>query len=312
MVIIGIDPHPGSHTAAALDETGKVLGHLTVQNNEIGLAQLLLWCKSYELRCCAVEGANNSFAKTLSEEMLQENYKVVNISPSLTSQYRSKRGRKKSDEVDAENIARVALANPDLVHFTAYAKVEELKTLTRTRVLLSQQLTALRLSLSTLSLKSASQALESVITVIAQQLIDLEKTMSILVKQLMPELLDELGIGTVHAATLLAETGDPRCFRSQHSFALYAGCAPVERSSGSQQRRQLNIGGNRILNRTFHMIGQVRLRYDPDSQAYLAKKTQEGKTTRAALRCLKTVIARHVFRFMLANAQNHPDRWLRA
>ena len=312
MVIIGIDPHPGSHTGAALDETGKVLGHVTVQNDEAGLAHLLLWCKRYDVKRCAVEGANNPFARCLSEGLLKQGYGVVNVSPSLTSQYRSKRGRKKSDEVDAENVARSALANPELTTYTAHRKIEELKTLTRTRTLLAQQLTALRLSLHTLTLDTAQQALESVISVITQQLKDLEKAMRQLVKVLMPELLDELGIGPVHAATLLAETGDPRCFRSQYSFALYAGCAPVERSSGGQQPRQLNIGGNRILNRTFHLIGQVRLRYDPDSQTYLAKKKKEGKTTRAALPCLKTVIARDVFRFMLANAQQHPERWLRA
>jgi transposase len=176
--------------------------------------------------------------------------------------------------------------------------------------LLSQQLTALRLSLTSLTLESARQALKAVIEVIEQQLKDLEKPLLNFVKQLMPELLDELGIGIIHAATLLAETGDPRRFRSQYRFAMFAGCAPVERSSGSQKRRQLNIGGNRTLNKTFHMIGQVRLRYDPNSQAYLAKKSKEGKPTRAALRCLKTAIARDVFRFMLANAQQHPERWL--
>lgn len=310
MVIIGVDPHPDSHTAAALDKTGKVLGHVTVQNDEVGLAQLLLWSKNYEIKDCAVEGANNPFARSLSETLLKQGYSVVNVSPSLTSQYRSKRGRKKSDEVDAENIARVALANPELVSFVAHAKIEELKTLSRTRALLSQQLTALRLSLTTLTLESTRQALESVIAVIEHQLLDLEKAMCKLVKNLMPELLDECGIGVIHAATLLAEVGDPRTFRSQHSFAMFAGCAPIERSSGSQKRRQLNTGGNRILNKTFHMIGQVRLRYHANSQTYLAKKKAEGKTTRAALRCLKTAVARDVFRFMLANAQQHPQRWL--
>jgi transposase len=310
MVIIGIDPHPGSHTAAALDTTGKVLGHLTVQNDETGLAQLEQWCQSYEIKRCAVEGANNPFARNLSEGLSQQGYSVVNVTPSLTSQYRSKRGRKKSDEVDAENIARVALANPELVRFTAHRHTEELKTLTRTRVLLSQHLTAHRLSLATLTLETARQALESVIVVIEQQLKTLEKTMLGIVQHLMPELLEELGIGVVHAATLLAEIGDPRCFRSHHSFAMFAGCAPIERSSGGQKRRQLNSGGNRRLNQTFHMITQVRLRYHEPSRTYLSKKQQEGKTTRAALRCLKTFVAKHVFRFMLANAQQHPERWL--
>ena len=80
-----------------------------------------------------------------------------------------------------------------------------------------------------------------------------------LVKDLMPELLELKGIGVVLAATLLAEAGDVRRFRSQHSFAMFAGCAPVERSSGSCQRRQLNIGGNRRLNRTFHMLAIIGL-----------------------------------------------------
>jgi transposase len=310
MVIIGVDAHPGSHTAAALDETGKVLEHITLTNSDTGLVEFAQWLQGYSIKQIAIEGANNPFARSLSESLLKAGHALVNVSPSLTSQYRSKRGRKKSDEVDAENIARVALANPDFIAFSAHQAVEELKTLTRTRNLLVQQVTALPLSLQTLSLESARQSLGAVITVSVQQLKELEKTMSRLVNELMPELLDELGVGVVHAATLLAETGDPRCFRSQHSFAFYAGCAPVERSSGGQKRRQLNIGGNRILNKTFHLIGQVRLRYDPDSRAYLAKKQQEGKTTRAALRCLKTVIARDIFRFMLANAQQHPDRWL--
>ncbi|MGL4610114.1 MAG: transposase [Trueperaceae bacterium] len=123
-------------------------------------------------------------------------------------------------------------------------------------------------------------------------------------------LIDELGRGVVHAATLLAETGDPSCFRSQHSFAMFAGCAPIERSRGGQKRRQLNTGGNRTLNRTFDLIMTVRLRYDQNSKDYLSKKQQAGKTKRAALRCLKTFVARDVFRFILSNAQQHPERWL--
>ena len=129
------------------------------------------------------------------------------------------------------------------------------------------------------------------------------------VDELMPELLTVQGVGTVHAATLLAEAADVRRFRSQHAFAMFAGCAPVESSSGGQKRRQLNIGGNRRLNRTFHMMTQVRLRCDDATKAYIDKKQGEGKTLRAALRCLKTHLAREVFRFMLANVKQHPQRW---
>jgi transposase len=86
----------------------------------------------------------------------------------------------------------------------------------------------------------------------------------------------------------------------------------VERSSGGCQRRQLNIGGNRRLNRTFHLLAIIRLRLDQDTKDYIAKKKAEGKTKRAALRCLKTYLARSLFRFMNATMQQHPERWLQA
>lgn len=310
MTIIGVDPHPGSHTAVALNEQGKRLGTLTFQNSEDGLSQFQAWVSSYEIERCAIEGANNPFARSLSQLVLKAGHKLVDVSPSLTSQYRSKRGYKKSDAVDAENVARVALANPELSRFTFQTKVEELKTLTRTRETLVEQLKAHRLSCATIELETVKQSLHKVITVLQEQLKVLEKAMTALVKALMPELLGVKGVGIVLAATLLAEAGDVRRFRSQHSFAMFAGCAPVERSSGGCQRRQLNIGGNRRLNRTFHMLAIIRLRLDDDTKAFIAKKKAEAKTLRAALRCLKTHLARSIFRFMNSIMHQHPQRWL--
>ena len=131
-----------------------------------------------------------------------------------------------------------------------------------------------------------------------------------LVKELMPELLELKGIALINAAALLAEVGDIRTFRSQHAFAMAAGCAPVERSSGGQKRHQLNTRAKRRLNRVFHLMVQVRLCCDDKSKAYLERKQQEGKTRRAALRCLKTYVAREVFTFMRNNLKSHPERWL--
>jgi transposase len=312
MTIIGIDPHPGSHTAVALNDQGKRLAALTIQNDEAGLSALKNWLSSFELECCAIEGANNPFAKTLSKTILEAGHQVVDVPPSMTSQYRSKRSRKKSDQVDAENVAKAALANPELAKFAPQDKIEELKTLTRTRELFAEQLKAHRLSLAATTLETARKALETVIDVLKQELKTLEKAMEVIVDELMPELTELTGIAVVNAASLLAEIGDPRRFQSQHHFAMYAGCAPVERSSGGYQRRQLNTGGNRRLNRIFHLITQVRLRKDETSRLYRDKKLQEGKTLRATLRCLKLHVAKFVFRFMLDNARQHPERWVNA
>jgi hypothetical protein len=42
----------------------------------------------------------------------------------------------------------------------------------------------------------------------------------------------------------------------------------------------------------------VRLRTDPDTRAYLARRTAEGKSRRDAKRCLRRAIARQLFRLL--------------
>ena len=58
--LLGIDPDPESHTAVALDHTGKKLSHITVPNQPEGLATLEKWLKAHTVEVCAVEGANKT------------------------------------------------------------------------------------------------------------------------------------------------------------------------------------------------------------------------------------------------------------
>ena len=60
------------------------------------------------------------------------------------------------------------------------------------------------------------------------------------------------------------------------------------------------------------MLAIIRLRLDDDTKDFIAKKKTDGKTTRAALRCLKTHLARFIFRFIFDNIKQHPERWLNA
>ena len=46
------------------------------------------------------------------------------------------------------------------------------------------------------------------------------------------------------------------------------------------------------------MIAVCQLRYEPLAQAYYAKKRAEGKTARAALRCLKRRLVDVVYRLL--------------
>ena len=104
---------------------------------------------------------------------------------------------KKSDEVDAENVARAALANPKLSGFQPTKQVEDLKHLTRTREALAKQLNAHKLSLASLELAAARHAVEAVVVVLKEQLKKLEQAMKTLIDELMPELLEVFGVGVV-------------------------------------------------------------------------------------------------------------------
>jgi transposase len=60
MTIIGIDPHPSSHTAVALNEHGKRLAMLTFNNDESGLVQFKTWLSSFEIERWASSGGHSA------------------------------------------------------------------------------------------------------------------------------------------------------------------------------------------------------------------------------------------------------------
>jgi hypothetical protein len=106
------------------------------------------------------------------------------------------------------------------------------------------------------------------------------------------------------AARILAEVGDVRRFPSRHHFATYNATAPIDASSGDQARHRLSRSGNRRINHALHMIAVTQLR-NPGSagRAYYERKRLEGKTPKAALRCLKRRLSDVVYRQLVADAE---------
>ena len=73
-------------------------------------------------------------------------------------------------------------------------------------------------------------------------------------------------------------------------------------SSGKTVRHRLNPGGNRDANRALHVVALNRLRRDPRTRQYVARRTADGKSKREAMRCLKRYIAREAYRAILLDA----------
>ena len=56
-VMIGVDPHKGSHTAVAVDETEQSLGGVRVRSGPAQVDRLLAWAASFPERTWAIENA---------------------------------------------------------------------------------------------------------------------------------------------------------------------------------------------------------------------------------------------------------------
>lgn len=73
--------------------------------------------------------------------------------------------------------------------------------------------------------------MQSAVAGLKKALAMLEKQLQALTQEYAAPLLAERGVGPVVSSLLLAEVGSPERFSSRDAFALYAGCAPLSKSS---------------------------------------------------------------------------------
>ncbi|MFE4674515.1 transposase, partial [Streptomyces sp. NPDC056723] len=134
---------------------------------------------------------------------------------------------------------------------------------------------------------------------LTEEIAEADAELDALVAQAAPGLVDLTGVGTETAAQLLITAGDnPDRLKSEASFAHLCGAAPISASSGRTNRHRLNRGGDRQANHALHTIALVRMRYDPRTRLYVARRTAEGMSKKDIFRCLKRFIAREVYKHL--------------
>ena len=128
---------------------------------------------------------------------------------------------------------------------------------------------------------------------------ELDELLDELVAKTAPELLALYGVGTGTAAALLVATGDnPDRLRSEPAWAHLCGVAPIEASSGKVKRYRLNRGGDRQANAALWRVVITRMSSDLRTQAYVARRTEEGLTKGEIIRVLKRYVAREVYHYL--------------
>jgi transposase len=334
MIVIGVDVHKHSLTAAAVDELGRTLAE---HAGPVG-AQVVAWARSLgEERLWALEDCRH-VTRGLERALLDLGERLVRVPPRLTApQRRRNRTRGKADLIDALAIARAALQEPQLEGPPAGEEtLRELKLLVdhrdglvderrrcqqRLRWHLHELDPTVAVPLGALDRmlwldrlgRQLARREQTTQARIARELIGLCRTLTRSIAELerelhgrttaiAPRLLQLAGCGPVSAAKLLCEIGPIDRFQSDAQLARHAGVAPLDASSGKHQRHRLDHGGNRQLNCALHRIAITQGRVHPPARAYLQRKQNEGKSRREAIRCLKRQLARTVYSTLKADS----------
>jgi transposase len=329
----GVDTHGQTHTAAALDGAGRLLGSRQFPATAAGYRHLLAWLRGFgPLLKVGVEGTG-AYGAGLARHLHAEQVLVVEID---RPDRKTRRFAGKSDPIDAEAAARAALAQVAAgTPKSRTGQVEALRNLRvarrsaveqradcqrqiksliitaaeplreRLRSLPDRQLLALctalrpdptRIDEPEQATKHALRTLARRHATLSEEITDLDSLIAPLVEQINPHLLGLKGVGPDVAGQLLVTAGqNPERLRSEAAFAMLCGVAPIPASSGRTHRHRLNRGGDRQANAALYRITLCRLRWDPRARAYTERRTAEGLSKKEIIRCLKRLIAREIY-----------------
>jgi transposase len=324
--------------AAVVERTGRIMGTLTVRADREGMLRAWRWAHTLGggERVWALEDCRHVSGR-FERMLVGQGERVLRVPTKLTGELRrGERRPGKSDEIDAVAAARAAIREgiENLPVACLDERAFEIRLLNDHRAQLVAERTRYQNRLRwhlvdldpELEAKTPARSLdrESSLKRIERRLArlpqsarvriardhlrrireltraerSLEAELTQLIMQTRPDLLAEIGIGPITAATLIGRTAGAQRFRTDGHYARQAGAAPIPASSGNTQRVRLNRGGDRQLNSALHRIALTRARTCPATRAYLDRKMAEGKGRAEAYRCLKRHLARRIWHLL--------------
>jgi transposase len=337
-IVIGVDPHKLSATIEVVDQHEQLLGSGRFTTDQAGYSAMRNYAKAWPERVWAVEGANGA-RRPLAQRLLEAGEHVVDVPAKLAARVRlfDSGHNRKTDALDAHSVAVavVAVRTSSLRVLKVDGELEALRmladrreALTRRRVQTVCRLQALLAELLPGQAKrdiTTGQAKAMLATVrprdiagktrrriAVEELTELVAVetkikkataeLKAMVVARQSRLMDIHGVGAVVAARILADVGDVARFADRNRFASWTGTAPLDASSGEQNRHRLSRAGNRRVNHMIHIAAVTQLRLDTEGRAYYRRKRAAGKKPQEALRCLKRRISDVIYRQLVADA----------
>ena len=338
-VVIGMDPHKRSATIEIIGAGEEVVAAGRFGTDRDGYRQLLAVGRRWPDRVWAVEGCEG-VGRHLAQRLVADGESVVDVPAKLSARVRvfSTGHGRKTDATDAHSVAIAALRAPSLRAVSAddlsvalRLMVDRRDDLGAARTTTVNRLHRLLTELipggakKSLSAQQARALLASVrprdvvgktrrhlaaelireLEGIDRRIKSADRQLTKVVQQTGSTLMDLTGIGPSGASRLLGDIGDVSRFATRGHFASWNGPAPIDASSGDQNRHRLSRAGNRRINRVLHIMAIAQLRYDTPGRAYYRSKIAAGKTTMEAMRALKRRLSDVVYRRLVADQKKH-------
>jgi transposase len=335
-VIGGIDTHKDLHFAAVVDVCGTVLGTQAFATTRAGRRSLVRWMQSFgPVQKVGVE-QTGSYGAGIVRALGRAGIVVLEVTGPDTAQRRSRGKDDALDAVGAALAAlagkrirpakardgrvealRVLRTTRQTAVKARRAALQQLRNTivaapdpvreqwrARSRMQLIRGLAASRPQ--TLAFRDPEVATRIALRSLARRILELndeiaelDEPIHELVQELAPQLLTRPGFGIEVTGQLLVTAGDnPERPASEAAWAMLCGSAPLPASSGKTKRHRLNRGGDRAANSALHIAAVCRLRIDPCTTTYAARRTADGLSKRETIRCLKRYIAREAYHLL--------------
>jgi len=337
-VMIGADPHQGSHTAVVTGQAGVALGEVRVRASAAQVQQLLAGAAAWPVRTWAIEGAGG-LGHLLAQQLAAAGERVLDVQPELAARVRrlAAGAVNKNDPDDARSVAVAALrpaacppvrADDHAAVLTVWARRH--RDLSRSRNQVAGRLHAvlcelipggvskqIRSAAAACILEQArpSGAVQAARHELAAEDLaglrridarrrDTRRKLAAAVRAPGTTVTEVFGVGPAVAAAVTGDVRDVSRFASRDCFAACNGTAPAEVSSGNRVICRLSLRGNRRLNHAIHMaaVTQIRFRHS-EGRACYDKKTAGGKTSQEALRALKRQVSNAIYQHLKAGAR---------
>jgi transposase len=276
-VMIGVDPHKGSHTAVAIGADEEPLGKVRVEASPGQAEDLLKWAVRWPGRTWAVEGAAG-LGRLLAQQLVAAGELVLDVQPKLAARVRLLQAGDtgKSDPDDAASVAVAALRSRACRPVAAEDHTVVLKIwarrhrdLARARNQVACRLHAVLCELvpggvrKQITAGQAASVLDRVtppdpvgsarrelaaqflddLRRIDAQLREANKKLAAAVRASGTTVTQVFGVGPVNAGPIIGDVIDVARFPARDRFAACNGTAPVEVSSGGQKVYRLSLRG---------------------------------------------------------------------